>query len=98
MTDPLVRLESDGPVAEIIFAKPPVNALSHAFIAELNEAIDAIPADARAVALTSEAPRVFMAGADLDFMATASADHRRRINGMCRSTVRRRPHRRPLPR
>jgi enoyl-CoA hydratase/carnithine racemase len=74
VTAPLVRLELYDSVAEIVFASPPVNALSHAFIAELNEAIDAIPADARAVALTSKAPRVFMAGADLNFMATGSAD------------------------
>jgi enoyl-CoA hydratase/carnithine racemase len=74
MSDPRVRLEVRGEVAEIVFSCPPVNALSHQFIDELNEAIDRIPPKTRAVAVTSDVERVFMAGADIAFMSGASLE------------------------
>ena len=74
MSDPRVRLEVRGEVAEIVFSCPPVNALSHQFIDDLNQAIDQIPPNIRAVAVTSEVERVFMAGADIAFMTGASLE------------------------
>jgi enoyl-CoA hydratase/carnithine racemase len=72
MTDaaPLVRLERDGDVAEIVFDAPPVNQLSPPFVEDLEAAIEGAVA-ARAVVLTSAVPRVFMAGGDIEFMAKA---------------------------
>jgi enoyl-CoA hydratase/carnithine racemase len=74
MSDPRVRLEVRGEVAEIVFSCPPVNALSQQFIDEMNEAIDRIPPKTRAVAVTSDVERVFMAGADIAFMSGASLE------------------------
>jgi enoyl-CoA hydratase len=65
----LIRLETHDGVAHIIFSSPPVNELSHAFLGALDAALDAVPADARAVAVSSEVPRVFMAGGDISFLA-----------------------------
>lgn len=72
MSDSRVRLEVRGEVAEIVFSCPPVNALSHEFVDDLNGAIDQIPRTTRAVAVTSDVERVFMAGADIAFMTGAS--------------------------
>lgn len=68
---PRVRLEVDGDVAELTFCHPPVNQLSRRVLAELNEALDAITAEVRAVVVTSEVERVFMAGGDLEFLRDA---------------------------
>jgi enoyl-CoA hydratase/carnithine racemase len=74
VTDPRVRLEHSGAVAEIVFSSPPVNSLSREFIAELNSAIDEIPTSSRAVAVTSAVKRIFMAGADIEFLRDGSLD------------------------
>jgi enoyl-CoA hydratase/carnithine racemase len=74
MSDPRVRLEIRGEVAEIVFSCPPVNALSRQFIDDLNEAIDGIPTETGAVAVTSDVERIFMAGADIAFMSGASLE------------------------
>ncbi len=69
VSDELVRLEVHGAVTHVVFASPPVNALSHRFLDEFDAALDAIPETTRAVVVRSEVPRVFLAGADLDFLA-----------------------------
>lgn len=67
-----VRLERRGNVAEIVFCSPPVNELSGELIADLDGALAAIPSSVRAVAVTSDVERVFMAGGDIAFMSGAS--------------------------
>lgn len=69
-----VRLERRGAVAEVVFASPPVNELSHAFIADLNAAIDEIGDDARCVLVRSEVPRVFLAGGDIRFLVSGTRE------------------------
>lgn len=66
-----VRLQTIGGVAEIVLDRAPVNALSAELLAELNEALDRVPEDAGALLVTSALERVFMAGADIDFMRDA---------------------------
>jgi len=66
----VIRLELEpGGAAELAFASPPVNQLSHAFLGELERALDRLGPDTRALAVVSDVPRVFMAGADIDFLA-----------------------------
>ncbi len=74
VSDGLVRLEVQGAVTHVVFASPPVNALSHRFLDEFDAALDAIPGTTRAVVVRSEVPRVFLAGADLDFLAHGDAE------------------------
>jgi enoyl-CoA hydratase/carnithine racemase len=74
VSDPRVRLELSGQVAELVFSCPPVNELSREFIEELNLAIDEIPLTTRAVAVTSAVERVFMAGGDIAFMSSSSLE------------------------
>jgi enoyl-CoA hydratase/carnithine racemase len=67
-----VRVTLDGGVLDVVLDEPPVNALSRAFVGELERAVDRAEApDVRAVALRSAVPRVFLAGADLGFVVGA---------------------------
>jgi enoyl-CoA hydratase/carnithine racemase len=67
-----VRVATDGGLLEIVLDDPPVNALSVSYLEEIDAAVERAAApDVRAVAMTSAVPRVFMAGADLAFLAEA---------------------------
>lgn len=73
----LIRWDEQDGVFRIAFCSPPVNELSHAFLGALEDAAAAVPADARAVAVVSDVPRIFMAGGDIAFMANADLDEQR---------------------
>jgi enoyl-CoA hydratase len=62
-----VTLTEDDGVAVITLARPPVNALSRAFMAELAAAIDAVQAGAglRVAVVTSGLPGMWSGGADI---------------------------------
>jgi enoyl-CoA hydratase/carnithine racemase len=66
-----VRLELSGGVAEIVLDRAPVNPLTTALLTEMNEALDQVPEDAGTLLVTSALGRIFMAGADIDFMRGA---------------------------
>lgn len=68
MSEALVRCEERDALAEIVLASAPVNELSPALVADLDAAIDAVSPRARAVVLSSEVERVFMAGGDVVLM------------------------------
>lgn len=72
-----VRVESEGAVTHVIFDSPPVNELSHRFLETLEAALDSIPESTRAVVVRSEVERVFLAGADLDFLAHGELEQMR---------------------
>ncbi|MBI3744478.1 MAG: enoyl-CoA hydratase/isomerase family protein [Chloroflexi bacterium] len=63
----LLNITSDGAVAIIALANPPVNALSPALVDDISRALDHVEHDAaaRAVVLTGGATRFFSAGADV---------------------------------
>jgi enoyl-CoA hydratase/carnithine racemase len=75
--EPLIRVDHEEGVTRIAFASPPVNELSHAFLGALEDAVAAVPADVRAVAVVSDVDRVFMAGGDIAFMAGAELERQR---------------------
>ncbi|WP_405970530.1 enoyl-CoA hydratase-related protein [Streptomyces sp. NBC_00988] len=62
-----VRLEIDGPVAEVILDRPPVNAVSVGMYQALTETFLTLSEreDVHAVLLRSANPRIFCAGADI---------------------------------
>lgn len=70
-------LEHDGPVATVTINRPQVlNALNGATLTELERAIAELAADAsvRVVVLTGAGPKAFVAGADINELATQSPD------------------------
>lgn len=74
MAQRLIRADADGGVAEVVLCSPPVNQLSHAFLEQLNETLDSLPGETRALVVSSEVPRVFMAGGDIDFLANGTLE------------------------
>lgn len=72
-----VRVGVDDGLAELVFASPPVNQLSRAFLTDLNEALDTLDEGTRALVVWSDVPRVFMAGGDIEFLAGAGLDELR---------------------
>jgi enoyl-CoA hydratase len=75
MSDGLIRVEADPPIATITLDRPKVlNALSPAVISEIGQALRELEADdaIRAVVITG-GPKVFAAGADIGDMAERSA-------------------------
>lgn len=71
-----VRLEEAGRRADIVLCRAPVNELCEELVDELNCAIDVLSPRARAVTITSEVDRVFMAGGDIELMRSGSPDSR----------------------
>jgi enoyl-CoA hydratase len=69
-----VSLEKQGKVGVIHLNRPPMNSYDKAFIDELNGAIDELRFDEAlaAAVVTSDNPKVFSAGADIDMFKTAS--------------------------
>lgn len=70
----MISLERDGPLGQISLHRPPANAYNAQFVAELDEAVEAVRADEgiRAVIVTSTLPRFFSAGADVKMFAESS--------------------------
>jgi enoyl-CoA hydratase/carnithine racemase len=59
---------------EIVLSRPPVNELSEELLDDLDDALDSVPERTRALVITSEVERVFMAGGDLRLMQSAPYD------------------------
>lgn len=74
MTDeaPLVSLSRSGGVATVTMQRPPANALTPEFIAEVAAAVETAGADpaTRVIVLRSALERIFVAGADIANMAS----------------------------
>jgi enoyl-CoA hydratase/carnithine racemase len=68
MTEPLIRLETEGPVATVTLARPEkLNALTAGMLAELEAIAAGLERrdDIRVVLLTGSGPKAFCAGADI---------------------------------
>lgn len=74
MSGRLVRIDRDDRLAELVLCSPPVNSLSVELLAQLEDAVLAIPVDARALLIRSEVPRVFMAGGDIGYLLESSPE------------------------
>lgn len=72
---PLVDVSRDGAVAVIRLDRPPVNALSEAFGAEIHEAVSAEAADDAVRAIVVHGDPHFAAGADIKGFAESHAAH-----------------------
>lgn len=70
MTQPLVHYAAKDHIVSITLARPPLNAFSIAFLDEIIAALRRASADAdvRAVVLSSDIPKMFCAGLDLDII------------------------------
>src|SRR5207248_10684879 len=69
-----VTLEKQGKVGVIHLNRPPMNSYDRAFLDELNAAIDELRFDEvlGTAVVTSDNPRIFSAGADIQLFQTAT--------------------------
>lgn len=74
----LVRLEITGKVALVTIDNKPVNALSRSIMAQFHAVMDSVMArgSVRAVVLTGEGQRVFVAGADINELPANASEAR----------------------
>ncbi len=81
-TDWITTSVADG-VAEVVFRRPPVNQFDVPFVARLEQAVDGLPGDVRAVVVRSEIPGIFAAGGDIPWMTGAPIDEQIRFAHLC---------------
>ena len=84
-----IRVDIEEGVATVVIARPPVNALRFADIAELNEVFKRLQEDddVRAVVLTGAGERAFIAGTDIQELAALTAETARESTALVQETV-----------
>jgi enoyl-CoA hydratase/carnithine racemase len=78
-----IRVEHDDGVAEVILGRPPVNQFDAAFVEALLTAAEGLGPGVRAVVLRSDVPRIFAAGGDLPWIASAPIEEQLAFVGRC---------------
>ncbi len=84
----LLRVEADDGVAEIVLDHPPVNQFSEEFVRRLLEAVRGLPAETRALVVSSGVDRIFAAGGDIPYMAAATHEAQVAYVGFCQEANR----------
>ena len=86
-----IRVGIEEGVGTVTIARPPVNALRFADIAEINEVFKRLGDDeaVRAVVLTGEGERAFIAGTDVEELAALTAETARESTALVQETVNR---------
>jgi enoyl-CoA hydratase/carnithine racemase len=74
----MISVEREGALGQISLHRPPANAYNSQFVAELDEALEAVRNDdgIRVVIVTSTIPRFFSAGADIKMFAESSLEEK----------------------
>jgi enoyl-CoA hydratase/carnithine racemase len=78
-----VRVEIDDGVAEVILDRPPVNQFDAVLVDAVLAAVEGLGDGVRAVLVRSAVERVFAAGGDLPWMATAPIEDQLRFVARC---------------
>ena len=82
----MVRVHVDDGVACIALARPPVNQFDAPFLTEVLDAVRGLPEGVRAVVVTSAVERMFAAGGDLPWMASATIEEQLPFVALCQET------------
>ena len=74
MSDPIVRIETDGPVAILTMEAPPANCYTHALMRSLDEAVLQCRFDdeVEVIVITGAGHRFFCAGADIAMLSSVT--------------------------
>ncbi len=87
VNDSGIETEFDDGVAHLILAKPPVNQFDPPFLHAITDAVAGFPAgEVRALVVSSSVERIFAAGGDLPWMATAPLEEQLRFVELCQTT------------
>lgn len=86
MTVARVRVDHDDGVARVILDRPPVNQFDMGFLGEILRALSSLEPDTRAVVVSSAVERMFAAGGDLPWMASATIEEQLPFVARCQET------------
>jgi enoyl-CoA hydratase/carnithine racemase len=81
-----IEVHVDDGVAQLVLAKPPVNAFDAPFLTAIAAAVTGLGADVRALVVSSSVDRMFAAGGDIPWMAQAPLDEQLRFVELCQDT------------
>src|SRR5437868_5194383 len=82
----MVHVHVDDGVARVALARPPVNQFDAPFLTEILERVRGLPAGVRAVVVASDVERMFAAGGDLPWMASATIEEQLPFVALCQET------------
>lgn len=80
------RVTADAGMAHLVLDHPPVNQFNAATLRSLLHSVEALPSDTRAVVVSSAVERVFAAGGDIPWMASAPIDELLDFVALCQRT------------
>lgn len=80
----------DKGVTWIFIDNPPVNAINNTLLDELDQAVDRLAhnRDVRVIVISSNHPKIFLAGADLKAMVASAGDYVGEENGIAKGSAR----------
>lgn len=81
-----VRLEHDDGVARLVMDRPPVNQFDAPFLTSILEAVSSLGPETRALVVSSAVPRMFAAGGDIPWMASATIEEQLPFVALCQDT------------
>ena len=84
--EPGLKVEFDDGVAHLVLDYPPVNQFDEHFLTAITEAVETLPSDVRALVVSSSVDRIFAAGGDIPWMASAPLEEQLRFVDLCQST------------
>jgi enoyl-CoA hydratase/carnithine racemase len=86
VSDPLIRLVQRDGLAHLRMDYAPVNQFNSGFLQQLHDAVSSLGEDTRALVLSSGLPRIFAAGGDLEWMASATLAEQLPFVELCQRT------------
>lgn len=86
MSDDWVMLAHDDGLARLVLNRPPVNQFDAAMLEQIGAAVATLGPDTRALVVSSSVPRMFAAGGDLPWMATAPIADQLPFVALCQRT------------
>jgi enoyl-CoA hydratase/carnithine racemase len=81
-----VTLSHDDGLSHLVMDYPPVNQFDSGFLQEILDAVHTLDASCRALVISSAVPRMFAAGGDLPWMASATVEEQVRFVELCQRT------------
>jgi enoyl-CoA hydratase/carnithine racemase len=81
-----LSVQHDDGVAHLVLDQPPVNQFSGPFLQAILDAVTALPAETRALVLSSAVDGIFAAGGDIPWMASAPLEEQLAFVELCQRT------------
>jgi enoyl-CoA hydratase/carnithine racemase len=85
-SDAQIRVEHDAGVAHLVLDYAPVNQFNEGFLRAILDAVEGLDPDTRALVVSSDVDRIFAAGGDIPWMASAPIEELLPFVALCQQT------------